>query len=150
MKKTSGKTNYTPFAIVGIGVVLLLLIAYPKRNPDLKETGNKVTVENEFSQDVPVPSGETPEEQAAARIFSLTVTSPKNQSTVTQSAIRVSGKTVAYAEVFVNEADARADTSGNFSVPYNLEEGENYIIVGANDEFGNYRETELTVYYEPQ
>jgi len=50
------------------------------------------------------------------------------------------------ADVFVNEIDTKADASGNFRVSYSLELGDNYLIVGANDEFGNFKEYELMVY----
>lgn len=79
--------------------------------------------------------------------ISLTVSSPANNTTTSSESITVKGKTVAGAEVFVNDVETRADASGNFSVTITLDEGENYILVVANDALGNYSEKELTVIY---
>lgn len=81
--------------------------------------------------------------------ISLTVSSPANNTTVSSASLMVRGKTVAGAEVFVNDAETTADASGNFSVSVNLDEGENYILVVVNDAAGNYSEKELTVIYAP-
>ncbi|MFZ5535784.1 MAG: Ig-like domain-containing protein [Patescibacteria group bacterium] len=82
--------------------------------------------------------------------ITLVVTSPQDNSTVTTGSLVVRGKTVPGAEVFVNDAETRADTGGNFSVTISLDEGENYILVVANDPQGNYSEKEITVIYETQ
>lgn len=79
--------------------------------------------------------------------ISLTVSSPGNNTTTSSESISVKGKTVAGAEVFVNDVETRADASGNFSVTITLDEGENYILVVVNDALGNYSEKELTVIY---
>ncbi len=79
----------------------------------------------------------------------LTVTSPTNGATVTTSSLVLRGKTSPRAEVFVNELETRADANGNFSVSVTLDEGENYLIVTANDENGNVAEAEVTVTYNP-
>jgi hypothetical protein len=80
--------------------------------------------------------------------ITLTVNSPSDNTTVTSDRLVVRGKTVAGAEVFVNDAETKADQSGNFSVTITLDEGENYILVVANDALGNYSEKEITVIYE--
>ncbi|MBI5019028.1 hypothetical protein HZB58_02035 [Candidatus Gottesmanbacteria bacterium] len=79
--------------------------------------------------------------------ISLTVSSPTNNTTTSSESISVKGKTVAGAEVFVNDVETRADASGNFSVTITLDEGENYILIVVNDALGNYSEKELTVIY---
>lgn len=61
---------------------------------------------------------------------------------------KVSGKTKANAEVFVNEKELKADANGNFSTNLVLDEGENFIVVSVNDEDGNTAEENLTVNYE--
>lgn len=81
--------------------------------------------------------------------ISLSISSPPNGATVTRSSLTVRGKTAANAEVFVNELETKADASGNFSISVTLDEGENYIIVMANDAAGNVAEAELTVTYNP-
>lgn len=79
----------------------------------------------------------------------LTMTSPANGSTTTNASTVVRGKTVPNAEVFINEYSLKADGSGNFSYTVTLDEGENIIIVVANDENGNLAEAELIVNYQP-
>ena len=39
---------------------------------------------------------------------------------------------------------------GNFSVNYNLDEGENLLTIVANDQAGNYAEKEMTVFLQTQ
>ena len=51
--------------------------------------------------------------------------------------------------MFVNESETKADSSGNFSATLTLDEGENYILVVANDSSGNYAEKEFTITYTP-
>ena len=75
----------------------------------------------------------------------LTVVQPQNGVTVKSTQIQVIGKTAPNAEVFVNDKDTVADTKGNFSVAFTLEDGENYILVGASDAQGNFAEQELSV-----
>lgn len=86
---------------------------------------------------------------AAASGITLTVSTPANNATVTTSSLSVKGKTVAGAEVFVNDIETTADANGYFSVTLKLEEGDNYILIVANDVSGNYAEKELTVNYTP-
>jgi len=81
--------------------------------------------------------------------LSLTVISPINGQTVTTSQITVTGKTAPFAEVFVNDVELKADVAGNFSQGMTLEEGENYILIVANDTDGNFAEKELSIIYEP-
>ncbi len=80
----------------------------------------------------------------------LEILSPENNSVVNNSIIKIDGKTVASAEVFVNEQETKADTSGNFSLNYSLDEGENELIVVVNDNQGNYLEKILIITYQPQ
>lgn len=79
----------------------------------------------------------------------LTVDSPADKSTVSRANLLVKGRTVAGAEVFINEKETVADPQGNFSVNLTLEEGENSIFVTATDEAGNSAEQEITVTYNP-
>ncbi len=81
--------------------------------------------------------------------ITLAVTSPSSGAVVRSSSVVVRGKTSANAEIFVNDAETKADSNGNFSVNLTLEEGDNYILVAANDTYGNYAEKELTVTYSP-
>ena len=84
----------------------------------------------------------------ASEIY-LEILSPKQSSVINSPSIFVKGKTVPQADVFVNDTEAKADSSGNFSVNLNLDEGENNITVLTNDSDGNFAEKELIVSYEP-
>ena len=77
--------------------------------------------------------------------ITLTVTSPANNATVTSGTVTVRGKTVPNADVFVNDTETKADASGNFSAFVTLDEGENSIIIVANDANGNTAEQEIMV-----
>lgn len=81
--------------------------------------------------------------------ITLTVTSPSDKSTVTVPNTIVKGNTIAGADVFVNDTEVTADSQGNFSTPFTLDEGDNVISVTANDATGNYAERDLTVTYTP-
>lgn len=93
------------------------------------------------------PGGGSGEISRVAEI-SLTITSPVSGGQVTSATVTVKGKTAAYAEVFVNDQETKADENGNFSVKVTVDEGENTIIVIANDVDGNIAEKELTVTYD--
>lgn len=80
--------------------------------------------------------------------ISLTISSPVNGATVTTATIVVRGKTKPNAEVFVNDEAIIADTAGNFSVTLALDEGDNPIVISANDADGNVAEKELIVNYD--
>jgi len=80
--------------------------------------------------------------------ISLDISVPVNNSVVNSAAIQIIGKTAANAEVFVNEVETSADSTGNFFVNINLNEGENNLFIVVNDSHGNYAESELTIYLE--
>jgi len=77
----------------------------------------------------------------------LTVDFPKDKATVSTEKILVSGRTLAGAEVFVNEIQVFPDGSGNFQTEVLLYEGENYVLLVAGNEDGE-AEVERVVYYE--
>jgi len=74
--------------------------------------------------------------------------SPSDKSIVTSPSITLRGRTGAGAEVFVNDKETMADAQGNFFVGLTLDEGENPIMIVANDQAGNVGETEITVTYD--
>ena len=97
-------------------------------------------IDDPFTQEmpaVPIESGMT-----------LTISSPQNGNVVSSPSVTVRGKTKARAEVFINEKDVIADANGNFTAEIALDEGENVIVVFANDAEGNTAEQELIVTYE--
>jgi len=80
--------------------------------------------------------------------ITLTITSPSDGATVTSATVTVKGKTAPRAEVFINDVSTVADANGNFSANITLDEGENPIVIFANDADGNVAEKEITVTYD--
>lgn len=82
--------------------------------------------------------------------MSLDIISPADRAIVKEAALEVKGKTLPGETVFVNEKELKADSFGNFSTAITLDEGENYIIIVANDKEGNYAERDLVITLESQ
>ena len=81
------------------------------------------------------------------KIF-LQVDEPKNNITVNNPIINISGKTIANAYIFINEQELKADINGNFASATTLEEGENYILIVVSDDLGNSVEKDILVNLE--
>ncbi len=81
------------------------------------------------------------------KIF-LLVDEPKNNTTVNNPIINISGKTIANAYIFINEQELKADINGNFASATTLEEGENYILIVVSDDLGNSVEKDILVNLE--
>lgn len=100
-----------------------------------------------------LPMVKTPEATPSAakpvNQISLQITQPTNGQVLSAATVNVTGKTVANAEVSVNDKDLKADATGNFSLAVNLDEGDNPIMVTAFDADGNTSEQEITVTYQP-
>lgn len=145
--------KYIPI-IAGTAILLLIVGGFIIiQTNQSKGTANKTvpTVQKETNGTVDVPGKDTSAKLSPVPTVSeipLTVSSPTNGATVKKSILTVSGKTAPRAEVMVNEAEIVADAKGNFSVKVTLDEGENIILVTANDAEGNFAEQELTVTYE--
>ena len=77
--------------------------------------------------------------------LTLTITSPMSGAELTNKNITITGKTSPNADVFVNDAETKADIKGNFSLKIILDEGINELIVSANDTDGNVVEQTLSV-----
>jgi len=97
-----------------------------------------------------INKSEIPIEEPISQGLTLEIAEPKENSTYNSSLIKVSGKTSANTEIYINDIEAKADYFGNFSVNYNLDEGENLLTIVANDQDGNYAEKEITVYLQTQ
>jgi cytoskeletal protein RodZ len=110
---------------------------------------NKNNQTNETNQ-TNINKPEIPTEEPVSSGLTLEITEPKANTTYNNPSIKVSGKTKANAEVYVNDAQTKADEAGNFSVNYNLDEGENLLTIVANDQAGNYAEKEITVFLQTQ
>jgi len=86
----------------------------------------------------------TPGSVASTKI-SLVVTSPQDGSTLSSTNVTVKGKTSPNADVFVDDQSGKADANGNFAISIGLDEGQNQIVVSANDSVGNAAEQDLNV-----
>lgn len=146
--------NTTLFPIVGMVLLIAVAIGGMFYINGRKAAGQAETTTNQTTgkSEAPAPTSTLPASdinQAVERAITLTITAPTDKAEVETPTIAVSGKTVAYAEVSVNDKDAKADASGNFSIIVSLEEGENSIMVVANDDAGNAAEREIIVTYVP-
>lgn len=132
--------------VVGAAIVVR---QYGSRQPE--PAGLEENALESSSSDERVMEGSVSPTKATQLVsgIQLAVTSPSGNVTVSSSSLTVRGKTVAGAEVFVNDLETKADASGNFSVTLTLDEGENYILIVTNDASGNYAEKEFTVTYTP-
>lgn len=145
--------KYIPI-IAGAAILLLVVGGFIIiQTNQSKGTANKTvpTVQKETNGTADVPGKDTSGKLSPVPTVSeipLTVSSPPPGATVKKSILTVSGKTAPRAEVMVNEAEIVANAKGNFSVNVTLDEGENVILVTANDAEGNFAEQELTVTYE--
>ena len=99
------------------------------------------------NNNVPTSSSGVESESGEVNVseISLEITSPKDGEVVTKSPVLVIGTTLKGADVFVNDAETKADEDGNFKVSVFLDEGENEIFVTANDQNGNYAEGSVTI-----
>jgi len=82
--------------------------------------------------------------------LTLEITEPKENTLYKNPSIKIFGKTLPYAEVYINDIETKADESGNFFAFYTLDEGENLLTIVANDSLGNYAEKEITVYLQTE
>lgn len=117
-------------------------------SPVMQEAeGTNATPTSSTSQSTPGSSNPQAGNQTSSqnKEISLTITDPANNLTVSSSVITVAGKTVSNAEVFVNDSELTADAQGNFSTQVTLDEGQNIIVVTANDANGNNAEQDITV-----
>lgn len=113
----------------------------PSENPEVGGFGGSDRV---LSLQTSSPMA-SPESKASTKAIFVDITTPADGSKVSSSSVIVRGKTIPNADVFVNDADTKADANGNFSVRVSLDEGENDIAVIANDSVGNFIEKDILV-----
>jgi hypothetical protein len=118
-----------------------------KNIPQIFKNQNNQTNETDQTN---INKPEIPTEEPVSSGLTLEIIEPKANTNYNSPSIKVSGKTKANAEVYVNDIQTKADGSGNFSVNYNLDEGENLLTIVANDQAGNYVEKEITVFLQTQ
>lgn len=136
--KFSSKSSLIVLAVIAF--VVLAFFAVSSKKPTVNNSGSKVST----------PSSEVGEEESVGtetseNEISLEITSPKDGEVVTKSPVLVTGTTVKGADVFVNDAETKADANGEFKVSIPLEEGENEIFVVVNDSEGNYAEGSVKI-----
>ena len=138
-----------PLLVVVLAVSGYGIIRYQKTRQALQPSEANVSdiLPSESSLYVDQPATQETSAPKAAEI-TLTVTSPADRATVTSASLTVKGKTSPGAEVFANDAATVADVNGNFSARLTLDEGENSIVIFANDADGRVVEKELTVTYD--
>ncbi len=144
-----------------VAVVLAVLLLMGGLTYALRQTPvNKSTTTNQSSliptsnpsattNQTTTASSQPAAQEPTTATLGLNIVEPKNGAVVSNSNLKVSGKTAPNAEVFVNDKELRADSTGNFSITVALDEGDNSIIISANDDNGNFSEQELTITYEP-
>lgn len=130
------KISLVIFGLLSVG--LLILYSQKKNLQLLKRT---------------TPTGEVNQQTGGLVDFSetgisLEIIQPEDQTTVSDPNLTVQGRTTAGAEVFVNDLQLTADSQGNFQANVFLDEGENVIVIVANDQEGNFAEKELTITLE--
>jgi len=91
------------------------------------------------------PTTSTSQNKPVVKEINLTVDQPKDGATVNNPSLQVKGATIAGATVFINEKETTAGNNGNFSATITLDEGENTVVVIAQDENGQVAEVDLTV-----
>ncbi|MBI4084371.1 MAG: hypothetical protein HY431_00525 [Candidatus Levybacteria bacterium] len=144
----SEKKPYTIFVIIGILVVLVVIAAFvvPALLRNTNQEPVNVAPTPVVEEATPTP---TEEETDVSEGLTITIASPADQTTVSIATVTVSGTTTPLSDVFINDAELKANSAGNFSTTVTLDEGENTIAVSANDADGNYAEKQITVTYEP-
>lgn len=146
--------------LISYFILIFLLTAFGSfyffKNKDRKagplDEGVSRTEENNVSSTAPAqeseePLGVTQVPDGSGQRFFLTIDLPAESATVNSGRIVVKGRTVAGAEVWINDTQAVVDAKGNYSAAVTLEEGENYILVSGGNEYGD-SEVERTVYFE--
>jgi len=128
-----------------IAFIALASFAVSSKKPILNNSGNEVST----------PSSEVGEEESTGtetneNQINLEITSPKDGVVVTKSPVLVTGTTLKAADVFVNDAETKADVNGEFKVSIPLEEGENEIFVVVNDSGGNYAEGSVKITFNTE
>lgn len=132
-------------------ITLLLVFIYSyfqKKNPLINKTSDLQKTENLQLSPTVIPSESTKEPTTISQKIFLQVNEPKNNITVNNPIINISGKTISNAFIFINEQELKADINGSFSTATTLEEGENYILIVVSDDLGNSIEKDILVNLE--
>ena len=123
-------------------IIVIIFSNYQKNNQTIKKMLNSKNVVTIQPTDLIKKTVNKSE-----KIF-LQVDEPKNNITVNNAIINISGKTIANGYIFINEQELKADVNGVFASATTLEEGENYILIVASDDLGNSVEKDIMVNLE--
>lgn len=129
--------------MIGGGIALLMVVAGALVWSQVRQT--QTSRQETISTQVVSPTSATL--ASAQSQIELIISDPADGAVVSSPQLLIRGKTAPNAEVFINDKDTTADGNGNFSATLTLDEGENLIIVTANDAEGNMAEKELVVTY---
>lgn len=130
---------------LAVGGLLLLAGIFLGGGMMLKNKANPKSEIRNTKQVVEVtPTPEATLDPVAQKL-TLSITSPLDGAVVKAGSVAVKGKTAPGADVSVNDIDVKADANGNFSTVVKLEEGENYVVVIAVGEDGEFAKLELVV-----
>lgn len=130
-------------------LLLVIYSYYQKRNPVINKIFNLQKEQNNKLGGVTVqPTSLQQKTINDLKEIFLQVDEPKNNITVNNPIININGKTISNAFIFINEQELKADINGSFSTATTLEEGENYILIVASDDYGNSAEKDIIVNLE--
>lgn len=129
--------------------VIIIFSYFQKNNPAIKKILNSKNTEKTDSNTETIQPADSLQKTVSEseRIF-LQINEPKNNITVNNPIINISGKTISNAYIFINEQELKADLNGNFTSATTLEEGENFILIVASDDLGNSVEKDILVNLE--
>ena len=133
--------------IVAVGAGAGLFVILRSRNSSIIPQNSAIPAFEKTEALSPSPNVPGQSVPAATNALALSISTPADGATLTAAKLTVRGTTTPKAEVFINELEMRADAAGSFSGTLTLDEGENLIVVMANDENGNVAEKDLTVFY---
>jgi len=140
------------FIILAVGGLIIFLLIrkdkniFPEENSTQQRTG---TANNEANielspTDMAVNGSSTGD--ISNQGLTIVINEPADKVTVSSEKLTIKGTvSTPSAEVFINDNEIKTDAAGNFFTEVSLDEGENEIIIIANDEQGNYAEKTLTV-----
>lgn len=139
-------------AVIIIYLAYFFYSYYQKDNSfnQLPYKTNKENIFNKRAKSSPSNSLLNQSDQNLSPNLSLEIEAPQDKAVVNSNTILIKGKTAPLADVFINEKETKSDNQGNFSLNYSLDEGENELIIAANDNNGNYVEKVLTVELKTQ
>ena len=113
----------------------------------IKTVADKNKAAADISSSIPIPSKVQP--TLLETKLELEILSPVDGLITSIPTIVLNGSSAPFTEVQIDDKVIKADMYGNFSTKITLDEGDNEIVITANNEDGDYVEKTLLVVYEP-